>query len=181
MGKKKNISILGAYGYKKPSINGQSIKTRVFTERLKALSNKGIISCDTLGWKESPFRTLLSAFKCFMRSDTVFLMPGRNGMKLLPFYCLLKKIFGNRLRMIAVGGWLPEYIQAGHVKKEYFKQIDMIYVQSDAMHKKLVGLGLGNVVTMPNSRFFDLSRTGNNGNFQPSHIVFFSRVSREKA
>ena len=179
----KCISVIGAFGYRNDSINGQTVKTRLLRDRFAALSNKQIMYCDTLDWKKHPFRVFMQVWKCFRKSSVVFVLPGLNGLKMLPLYDKFKVWYEVDLRYIAVGGWLPDYLDQHPGQKKFLEKIDKIYVQSSTMKGTLHAEGLPNVTVMPNSRFFDMDRNIRvqySGDDDCVHLVFFSRVTREK-
>lgn len=181
--KKDGISVIGAFGYGSTGVNGQSIKTRLLKDRLAVLAKRPVTYCDTLDWRRYTFRVFVQAWRCFRNSSVVFILPGVNGLKMLPLYCKWKDWHQVDLRYVTVGGWLPDYLVKNPKQKKFLKKIDEIYVQSSVMKKKLHAEGLFNVSVMPNSRFFDLGRVTrlqDSGDDDCLNLVFFSRVKREK-
>ncbi len=181
--RKETITIIGAFGYRRQQIDGQTVKTRLFKDRLSALSNKKIEFCDTLDFRRNFLKLFFEVWSRFRNSSVVFILPGINGLKMLPVYLWWKKRYGNDLRCIAVGGWLPDLLKHDTKLKENMKHLSRVYVQALGMKNKLNALGLENVIVMPNSRYFEAKEYNIKQNYnenKPLRIVFFARVTPEK-
>ena len=174
--------VIGAFGFRGDQRNGQTVKTRLFMEAVSEITQQKICIVDTSDIRSQPHAVLYKILRAFATGKTIFILPAQRGIKyLLPLYLLLKAIYGNDVRYIVIGGWLPGFVEQNVKFVGYCAKLDGIYIETDNMAKALGSLGLNNVHTMPNFRSFnyaDFSLEAPAGG--PLSLVFFSRVMKTK-
>lgn len=178
------IGILGNYGGKADSFDGQTIKTKIVSSEIeKQLGANAIIKKNTYGGfnflLKMPFLILMLLSFC----KNVLIFPAQRGIKLIvPFLIVFNKVFRRKLHYVVIGGWLPDFIEARPIIAAQLKKLDCIYVETEIMKKKLMAQGLQNVCVMPNFKDLHVIKTKDLCSViePPYKFCTFSRVMKEK-
>ena len=174
--------LIGYFGYDNNQIDGQTIKTRLVSEVLGNLESNNFDFYDTQKMKSNPIKTLFSIFIKVMKAKNIFIMPGKNGLKIIfPFIYFISffNIFSKKhIHYIVVGGWLSNFLKEHTFIKKLLTNIDGIYLESNLMKNMLVEQNVKNVKVLYNFRKIDNIQTNTNSN--EFKIVFFSRITETK-
>lgn len=180
----EKILVIGNFGYYSDNLNGQTMKTRTIYEGLlKYTSNKEINYFDTseegkiISKMIHIWRLIFLTFK----SNTIILMPAQKAIKFLtPLYFLICKLTNKKVKMVAIGGWLADFLTNNEMYIKFLDQFDEIYVELSSLKQKLEKFGLNNVVHFPNFRIYEENKICINKTNEVQEVVFFSRVTKEK-
>lgn len=178
------VGICGHFEFKGNPADGQIDKTRaVWSALKKALGEDQVAVLDTHGWKKNPIALFVNCYKLLKECDNVIMMPAHGAIKVFPaLFGYMNRLFNHRLHYIVIGGWLPEKLRQNPRLCDYVAKLDRVYVELRPMLKSLSGLGLNNVVYMPNFRETN-SLAPNEliySNNEPYRLCTFSRVTPEK-
>lgn len=181
MFKRKNILVLGYFGYNTNQLDGQTIKTR----EIKNLFNK--YTGDD-GYKYFDTQLLqngkghyIKLFTLLFWCDHLIYLPGKNNLsrlsRLLQLFINLKK---TKVYYIVVGGWLSDFLSVNQKLSSLLHDFEFIGVESNALADDLSKkFQLRNVEFFPNFRIHnyvpDIAITE-----EPLKLVFMARVMREK-
>lgn len=147
----KTISILGRFHNIKMPLNGQTIKTKIFTKELKKTAkNYKYIEVDTSNWNINIFKIVMSTLKIFIKSDFIIVMPASRGIKIIaPLYTVMNMFFHKKLIYVVVGGQLPIMTKRVFFKL-VLKRFDYIFVETKYMLDELNRDGLFNIHILRN-------------------------------
>ncbi|MDO5858121.1 glycosyltransferase family 4 protein [Myroides odoratimimus] len=184
-----NFLIIGYFGLKTDQIDGQTIKTQSIHKLIKEnFRDSKVDIFDTESLKYNKSEILVLFFK-IIKSKNIILIPGKNNLdkafNIISDICFSLK---KSLYLFAVGGWLPEYVCENIAKRDRFKRVKQIFVESFSMKKRLSDLDLFNVEVFPNFRVLsDLENLDHNNvdarfdiKNDEFRIVFCARVCKEK-
>lgn len=177
----KNVLVLGYFGYETNQIDGQTIKTRNFYNLLEKEFNEFDLNYfDTQKINKNKYQVIKLLF-LILTSRIIFLLPGENNLnKLLKILMIISSIFNKEVYLVAVGGWLPEYIEHKKNLFKSFKKIKLFFVESKAMLIKMKIIGFENVNVFPNFRIHNFESKDiivSNDEFK---IIFCARIMKEK-
>ena len=181
--KKKHITILGSFKNGEIAFDGQTSKTRNYSEEICSHYSDCIVyKIDTQAGLRVLISHLIIVFYRLLSSDIVFILPGKRGIKkILPIVFLFKKIKRYLLLYPVVGGWLPDYIKDYPMLQRMLHSVDRIYVETKQMKSNLEKMNYSNVELAPvftrrtasqNSKWNCLQR--------PYSLCTFSRVTPTK-
>lgn len=178
------VGICGHFGEGKNLVNGQTIKTKNFSNELeKIIGTECVERLDTHGWKKDPFKLLFNIFKLLKNNKDIILFPAHNGVKVfIPIVTTANIIFKRQIHYIVIGGWLPNLLAKNKFILYFTKKLNSIHVETNIMKNKLQDLGLNNVYYLPNfKRLTILKEEEINKSFsEPYKLCTFSRVMKEK-
>ena len=178
-------SVLGHFGDGVNLLNGQTVKTKIFTEELQnQLGIDQVVKIDTRGgWK-----TLLKApgqvLQALRKSANVLIFPAQNGLRVYaPLLVFLRKFFKKRkIHYVVIGGWLPDFLLNRKGLTKALKKFDGIYVETQTMKRELEAQGFENILVVPNCK--KLTVLSGDALVYPSgvphRLCTFSRVMKEK-
>jgi glycosyltransferase involved in cell wall biosynthesis len=149
------VGICGSFSYGRKAIGGQTIRTRVITDELiKKYGQKKINTIDSDNWKKNPVLLFVTCIKMTTMSKNIIILPAHNGIKVfIPLFVLLKSIFNRKLHYVVIGAWLADDLSENKWLIKYTKKIDVIYVATNTLKKKLSRVGIdSNVRILPNFR-----------------------------
>lgn len=179
---RKNILVLGYFGYYQNELDGQTIKTRNIYELLKIKTNGQykIDQFDTQRFQYSKFSFFDLLVKLFRCNKLVYL-PAHNNLKyLFPFIYVLCWLRRCEIMYFVVGGWLAQYLESKRLHVKLLSNIRVILTESNDLSNALVTqYQLKNVITFPNLRLHSFTPTfvQNNDQFK---IVYMARINRMK-
>lgn len=180
----KKIAVCGHFGGNSPKLDGQTIRTRTIMEGIvQTYGAHAVHKIDTCGMKNQLllfFRLLYAVSQC----SCLLILPAQNALKIeAPFLSLLTHIFHCKIHYVAIGGWLPDYLNKHRWTRRALYSFHGIYVQLESMRQRLMEMNYKRVYVLPNFRFFSdsLLLSEKNELFeQPYRFVIFSRVTKEK-
>ena len=177
--------ILGHYAFGHNTSNGQTIKTRIFTEALEScLGADDVKTFDTSGGIKSLIRSPFQSLSVLKRCENVIMLPAHNGVRLFGILLpLFKGLFkGRKIHYVVIGGWLPELVKRERGLARSLKKFDGIFVETNTMKLALEEQGFSNVLVMHN--FKDFPRLSEEdlmyGNGEPLKLCTFSRINEKK-
>lgn len=178
------IGVCGHFAEENNYTDGQSIKTRIFSDELARIIGKNNIEIlNTRGWKINPLKLFLKSILLIKKCDHIVILPGKNGIKVfIPLFTSLKKFFKTKVHYVVIGGWLPDFLEKNKQLLKYIKQLDSIHVETGSMISRMNDLGVRNIFLMPNFKRLN-SLTKSELLYQikePFKLCTFSRVLKEK-
>ncbi|WP_027639089.1 glycosyltransferase [Clostridium cadaveris] len=181
---KYKIGICGHFGNNKIFLDGQTVKTKTFTEELeRELGKENIKTLDSCGWKKNPVKLFFNCFRLIKKCENIVVLPAHNGVKVfIPLFYFLNRIFHKKLHYVVIGGWLPDLLQKNMILRNFLIKFDGIYVETNIMIEKLRGSGLRNVRYFPNFKRLDILKENEliYNSEKPYKLCTFSRVMEEK-
>lgn len=190
--RKNNSSVLviGALGYTKNQLDGQTIKTRNVVSLLKEKHNGGIYTIDTLDVKRQIIRTIFSLFINLIRCKTVIIIPANRSLEtLFPHLYRLSRIFRYEIILLCVGGWQIEFFNGGYIFQphpyhlEACKNIKAFMPEIDKVTQELVEkYNFKNCETFTNFRLTKRILPQNTANeiSKQLRLVFMARITKPK-
>ncbi len=178
----KKIGIIGHFGGAQNSLDGQTIKTKVFYDELKKRGFDDIFCVDTYYNKTNKFRLMLDTLKCLVSCKTVVVLLSKKGLKIyLPLLYYAKKIFKFRIYHNVIGGRLAFYVQQNPNYVKYLSSFDANWVEFSKMAKDLAKFGITNCEIVPNFKELNtksaMETVSEDGKYK---FCMFSRVIAEK-
>jgi glycosyltransferase involved in cell wall biosynthesis len=179
---KKNILILGYFGYCSNQLDGQTIKTRnVFDLISNRVGEEMHVSYfDVENFKKNKLYVFLMFWK-ILKSDTIVYLPAENNLKFIfPLVFIASKIFNINIIYLVVGGWLSDYLKKLSFHRFMLKKIKVLFVETQKLKVDLETIfNFKNVELFPNFRIHNFypNFNVNEGVFR---IVFMARVTEDK-
>lgn len=178
------VGICGHYGGGKIYLDGQTVKTKIFTKELaNKIGEQNIEIVDTHGWKRTPLSLIIKCIMLLSRCQNIIIFPAQNGIKVLSLlFVILNRVFKRKLHYVVIGGWLPELLEKNSALKNRVSKFDGVYVETYSMLSKLKEVCLTNVKYLPNFKDLDILNEDEliYQNEEPYKLCTFSRVSKEK-
>lgn len=179
----KKVCVIGAFGFGKQMLNGQTVKTKILTDELiKEYGADNVMTLDYFGRRNLLLlipRMLIAVSLC----KNIIILPAHNAIKVIPILLdILNKIFHRSLHYDVIGGWLPSCLEESPRLIKYFAKYKGIYVETSSMQTNLQRMGLTNVTIVPNCKELTIvaeSELLNNAT-PPLKFATFSRVMKEK-
>ena len=181
----KKIAIIGHFGFGIDCLDGQTIKTKIFTEELESqVGEAQVLKIDTHGGVKSLLKAPFQVLKALKKSENVIIMPAHNGLRVYaPLLRFFKSFFkGRKLHYVVIGGWLASFLKDKRCLTKTLKKFDGIYVETNTMKNDLEALGFNNVSVMPNCKKLNVLKEDELVKFgeEPYKLCTFSRVMKEK-
>lgn len=174
--KESKLIFVGGIALGEVPTNGETAKNQVMLQRFQELFDK-VYVIDSFHWRRNPFILIkMFWYFFFIRNAKVVVSCHRSGMPVLNF---LNKIRCQKsVYYWAIGSGLMEWIREGYVSIATCKFMKRIVAESPSMVKELEGMGLDNVVYMPNMK--PIIRIDNRDKRDKINFVFLSRIIEEK-
>lgn len=176
---RRDICVIGAFGFIYPHYDGQTIKSRNLLYLLQE-KRGGVDFFEAQRLKKNKLSVVTMLCKV-ISSKVIYYLPAQNNLsKLFPIIYLLSKFFNTRIHYFVVGGWLVEFLQdkPGHRRK--LSKIAGIHCETQFMKNALEqDYDFKNVDVFPNFRMNDFCPT-------PHHeanklkLVFMARIIKMK-
>lgn len=181
----ERISILGHFAHGKNSLNGQTVKTKIVAgEIAEWFGNDQVDIVDTAGGWRFFARSPYVIMKMMLGSGSIVIMPGSNGLRVLPLLiCFWSMLLSRRLYYVVIGGWLHDFVSKHKHIAGILKGYDGIFVETDRLRRLLEASGFSNVYVMPNGKPLNIlspSAFPSVASAQPFRLCTFSRVIKEK-
>ena len=178
------IGIIGHFAANVPMFDGQTIKTRIFTEELaRYFPENQIRTVDTFNWRQNKLALLVKTIWLAAVSSHLIILIAEHGMRIFfPLLYYLNVVFKCRIYHVVIGGDLPELIERHPRWLTYLNSFAGNFAETVSMAKLLCGQGLKNVSVLPNfKRLSILKEEELNDHYQkPFALCMFARVIREK-
>lgn len=180
----KRICAIGHFGKGKNLLNGQTIKTKIFTDQLALnYGEDEIVRIDTHGGIKAIPRLIIKVLWGICRCKNVVIFPSDNGLKVIvPLIAIYNIVFQRSLHYIVIGGYLHEYIKARSLIKRLLKAYSGIYVEAEPMKVVLDSFGFTNVSVVPNCKEIPILSKDELCDIERTTFNFctFSRVMKSK-
>lgn len=178
---KKNILIIGYFGYSDNQLDGQTIKTRDVRRLLELKMGSGRFKYfDTQSLSRDKFNYFKLLF-FLLWSQQLLYLPGKSNLSGLSRLIALLIFFkGLEVYYLVVGGWLSKYLEEKPRLLPLLKKFKYIGVESNTLKSNLkCNFGLQNVGFFPNFRIHDFSPeiSISDGKL---NLVFMARIMLEK-
>lgn len=175
------IAVIGNFGGGKPTVDGQTVKTRVLTDTLINIYGKeNILVFDTFGGIKTLFKAPFIALMALAKCRNVVILPAHNSIRVfVPLLTLFQKLFkGRRVHYVVIGGWLPVFIKTRRLLAHCLRKVYMIYAETISMEKALHSMNFINVTYMPNFKPLEIAPESSlDKKFcEPYPVCTFSRV-----
>jgi glycosyltransferase involved in cell wall biosynthesis len=177
---RKNYFIIGNFGFISKSINGQTIKTRYLKDFFDTV---GITSYYDTDKAKHFFLSIISIIFKIPAYYSIIVTVNRNGLKyIMPIIFFRAKLLKKKLYLIAIGGWLADFVKYHKLINSILKKFDKIFVESKTIVYELEEYGYKNARYLFNFKTFNFERYdfSMNSNSKTLRMVFLSRVMWEK-
>lgn len=180
----KKVGICGVYGDGPAFFGGQPVKVNTYIRMFEEhMGRENVMLVNTFNWKRNPFKLLMDCFILAKETDSIFVLPAHNGVKIfVPLFLCLKSFFHFKLYYVVIGGWLPDITIKNERLKNLLKRLDLIIVETRQLYEELDKQKFDNVFVIPNAKYIipiEKSELKRNTS-KPFKIVYFSRVMKEK-
>lgn len=173
------ICVLGAFGFRSPSFDGQTIKTR----NLLSLLQKNEMEVDFFDTQDFKYNRLsiVKMFWKIMRCKVLYYLPAQNNLGyLFPAIYWVSKLFHTKIHYFVVGGWLAEFLKDKPQHSKKLAKIAGIHCETVFLAGALeLEYGFKNVDVFPNFRITDFKPTACHEDGK-LHLVFMARVIKMK-
>jgi glycosyltransferase involved in cell wall biosynthesis len=182
---KKQLLILGYFGYFNNQLDGQTIKTRNIYDLLKLkeeIIEYKILFFDTQILRIKKLNFFIMFYNLF-KSKKLLYIPAENNLHyffpLIYIVCRLKKI---DIHYIVVGGWLLEFLKSRPIHRSMLKKIKGIYPETQTLCIDLKNkYGYNNVYQLNNFKIHDYTNTiVKSKDSGVVNLVFLARVNKMK-
>lgn len=181
--KLRRIGIIGCLADGHDMYDGQTVSTRVWRNELRAFSRKAIVEVDTFEYKKHLGTLALQLLKCLFTCSHIVIMLSGDGLKaVLPIVYFAQKLLGKKVYHRVIGGELDRYVDNNPESARYLNGIEVNWVQSPALVKKLEQRGIRNAEFLENFRSITPIELTEQQHFTtaPFRFCTFCRVSAAK-
>lgn len=182
--KLKKIGIIGHFAFGLNMTDGQTVKTRTFTDYLeKHYGRKEVLKADTHGGLLSLMKLPFHALNLLRRTGCIVVFPAQRGVRIIvPLLSFLNRFFHRNLHYCVVGGWLPELLKNKQLLRRWLKRFQGIYVETSVMKSAMEAMGFCNIFIVPNCKELQITKKEDltDKKEEPYRLCTFSRVMREK-
>lgn len=176
--------IVGHFGNGETLLNGQTIKTKIVTQKLECrLGSENILRIDTHGGIKKLFSMPFVLLSVLKKCRNVVIFPAHNGLRVIaPVLAFENLFFKRKLHYVVIGGWLPEFVKRRNLLSYALKKFDCIYVETNTMKKALELQEFTNIIVMPNCKELKILKEDElvYSTDKPYKLCTFSRVMKEK-
>lgn len=185
MSELKKIAVIGHFGFGEELGNGQTVKTKNFTNELKKrYGGDNVLEIDSSGGKLAAVKAPFQVLKALKKCKNVIIFPAHNGVRVYaPLLCFFRRFFKERkIHYSIVGGWLADFLSDKPRLEKKLKTFDGLYAETTGLKSKLEEKGFKNVYLVPNFKSLcpvdrsELIYTTE----KPFRFCTFSRVMKEK-
>lgn len=181
---KKNVCVIGHFGFGENLLNGQTVKTKIVTKELKnQLGKDEVLTIDTHGGNKKLLKLSLKLLHTMKKVKNIIIMPAHNGIRFFaPLLAFFNNFFHIKLHYVVIGGWLPEFLESRKELQNSLKKFNGIYVETNTMKNNLEKLGFKNVYILPNCKELNILKEDEliYATSKPFKLCTFSRVMKEK-
>ena len=178
--RKDRILVLGFFGLRSNTKDGQDIKTRTLYDLLCLKMPGRVILFDTESLRFNRLNIFILLYRILISGTVVYLPAQHNLRRFFPILFELTRFLRIRLCYFVVGGWLPVFIKDKQRLIKRLKKIEKIFTETTMMKHILdANFGFQNVEVSPNFRIHDFKPQPSTGK-GPLRIVFMSRIMKQK-
>ena len=181
---KMRVGIIGCVAQGHEAYDGQTVSTRNWLAELrKNPAVKKVCVVDTYAYKKRIFQVMWQWIKCMFTCSHVVIMLSGNGLYFfLPLIYHSNKLFRRKFYHRVIGGELDTLLKQLDPKFiSYVNALEVNWVQSNSLVKKLEALGVGNAEYLENFRDIQPVELPEKVQYEkPFRFCTFSRVSKSK-
>jgi glycosyltransferase involved in cell wall biosynthesis len=176
---KGRICVLGAFSFRSPSYDGQTIKTRNILSLLQD-NGKDVDFFDTQDFKYnklSAFRMIGKVMKC----RQLYYLPAQNNLEyVFPVIFCITRLFNTKIHYFVVGGWLADFLEDKPRHRQMLSRIAGIHCETLFLKRNLEeSYGFTNVDIFPNFRINSFIPTSHHEDGKLK-LVFLARIIKMK-
>ena len=164
--------------------DGQTVKTRTLTSALRrCYPNCNILMAESSLGKRNLPRLLLQLFHCVRKSDVIFVLLSRNGLRiLLPVLFFLNRFYKKPVIHDCIGGAHDLTLSRYPFLKKYYRKMAVNWVETEILKQNLEKQGLTNVEILTNFKdIWPISPDAvTRKDTSPYRFCTFSRVNEKK-
>lgn len=175
----KKVIVFGNFPANGKCIAGQHIRSdNVYNLLKRKYPSYSIKKIDT---ESNKLLLLLRVFWSLIFSYRLVVMPGRRFLYVLSVLLTALPFFNSKVVCVAIGGWIPSFIESNRFAKRVLSRLRYIYVQVPSMANKMTSIGFDNVLVLPNFRL-DVKddKTPIEANAKGTKFIFVSRICEDK-
>lgn len=179
----KKIGIIGRSAYGSNLCDGQTIKTRVLIEELKATYPfASIYIADTYQNGLSKIKLFFNIINCIRKSDVVFVLLSKNGRRVIfPILCFLNCFYQRVIIHDCIGGYIGKEVSNNSTRVRQLNSFTVNFAESQNLVNELKAVGVKNAEYLPNFKRLDVQKRENiNTKFDEFYFCTFSRVCESK-
>lgn len=179
---KKGTSLqIGNFGGSLEQIDGQTIKTVMFSLLLNDIHKKNI-KIDIYNYTKIQFFLLYLTLPFYiLRAKYVYIGLGKRGMlTFAPWVIFLSLIFRRKIIYYVIGGWFFDFLSNKKKIIFLYKKFDSILVELPSMISIGKSLGINNIYFFPNFRHPNSLPKIKKTLTGKLDLIFYSRVIKEK-
>lgn len=179
----KEIGIIGRIANDSNLCDGQTIKTRILYDELKKEYDVKYNFVETYEYKKNVFKVLKDLFLCVKKSDVIFVLLSRNGMKVIfPILNFLNLFYKKMIIHDCIGGSIGELIEKNFFLRQQLKMFNINYVESEKIVEDLKSKGINNCEFLPNFKNLKILEPSDLKEWKDDIFKFctFSRVNKDK-
>ena len=182
---KKNLLVLGYFGYLNNQLDGQTIKTRNIYNLLKSkeeIIDYEIEFFDTQILRCRKINLLKMFFKIYNCKKLVYIPAHNNLQFFFPFFFIICKLKKIDIHYIVVGGWLSDFLKTRPLHKYFLSYIKGIYPQTKILCEELKEkYNYNNVYQLINFRIHNFKSKSCEVEYEGIlRLVFLGRVQKMK-
>lgn len=176
---RRDICVLGAFGFIYPHYDGQTIKSRNLLTLLLD-KKEGVDFFEAQKLKRNKLSLIVMLWKV-VTSKTVYYLPAQNNLTyLFPVIFVLSRLFNTRIHYFVVGGWLVEFLKDKPSHRRKLSKIAGIHCETQFMKNALEqDYDFKNVDVFPNFRINDFVPTVHHEEGKLK-LVFMARIIKMK-
>lgn len=186
---KKNVLILGSFGYHNSQLDGQTIKTRSVYQLFKDNYKGNIKWFCSMTLRTKPYRYLLLLWKILISKTIIVIYSSSGGFQtMLPVVYFIAKLFSKKTIYIAIGSTQIDCIEGCGLYKH--KRDDLLYIcrnldaflaETNKVKNTLIEkYHYKNVDLLPNFRYFDKDIPFHHASKDTLRLVFMARITPQK-
>lgn len=181
---KVTFGVIGRTATDSELCDGQTVKTRVLVSELQnKYPDSEIVIADTYNYKKNPLKMVYSIINAMVKSDVVFVLLSRNGMKVIfPIINSMNIFLKKPILHDCIGGGWDTFVQRYSGIGREIKKFTVNWVESQNEKEKLNALGYDNVEYLPNFKRLNCIAEKKLKLVYPEQFRFctFSRVNEAK-
>lgn len=174
---RNRISVFGNFYTEDKNVGGQHIRTdNVFRLIEEKYSSHQVIQHDT---EQNKLKLIIKLIFESRFSSHIVIFPGIRFLQVILILVLFHFINPNKLTLVAIGGWLPDFIKNNSILKKQLSKFNLIYTQLPSITNNLLSNGLDKSRTLTNFRLHTKYHQFSNIK-SGQKFVFLSRICVSK-
>ena len=181
---KFTFGVIGRTATDSELCDGQTVKTRVLVSELQnKYPDSQIVIADTYNYKKHPLKMVCNIINVMVKSNVIFVLLSRNGMKVIfPIINSMNIFLKKPILHDCIGGGWDTFVQRCPGIGKEIKKFTVNWVESQNEKEKLNALGYDNVEYLPNFKRLNCVAEEKLRLVYPEQFRFctFSRVNEAK-